>query len=118
MSAAAGSFRASPAFDRSDMYEAIAKVDNEPMAARASRIRLLLLPMALPIADEAARSDIELYAPEVKRDGLIWYDTAPEALAAKFGDPFMTESIPRNLQYLKLRGLVRLHPDAPHLVRF
>lgn len=112
------SFRADPVYDRGPMHRDAVRDDQWAVVRGPAAIDANVLTLALLIADEAARSDIEIYAPEVACDGRTWYDTSIEALQAKYVDPSMTESIPRSLRYLELRGKVTRNVAARHLVRF
>ena len=67
--------------------------------------------LALEIADEAARSDVEVYCYETSADGHRWYDTAS-------APPEDVEWVGRALRYLDLRKLMIRHPDHPQLVRW
>lgn len=79
--------------------------------------RLLL--HALPIADEAARSDIECACRvAAASDGLQWYEVGTVA------DPDDRAAVMRACRYLLLRGdhahgyTVHYHPDRGDLIRF
>lgn len=83
------------------------------LAREASRV----ITLGFEIADDAARSEIEVYAPERIISGRRWYDVSPAALAAT-DDPLFVEDIPRSVEYLGLRGLLLRHPDNTYLVGF
>lgn len=69
--------------------------------------------LAFQLADESARSDIEVYCVEERdQHGASWYDTR------KVIDGFDRRFIDRALQYLDLRGGMRRHSKKPHLVTF
>lgn len=71
--------------------------------------------LAVQLADEYARADIECWCSHERMGYLTWYDTASAGrrLGPEFG-----ESIATALRYLRLRGRVVEHPAQAHLVRF
>lgn len=78
-----------------------------------------IIALAIPCADDAFRSDIELHCAYVAAEGQPgqpgyrhWYDTS------RIDSVCPTEDIATALQYLELRGLVYHHPQAPHVVTF
>lgn len=67
--------------------------------------------LALELADETARSDVEVYCGEYQLSGQRWYDTTS-------APPEDVEWVERALRYLDLRGLLIRHTQRPHLVRW
>lgn len=70
--------------------------------------------LAIEIADEAARCDIESHCRVAEADGATWYTTA--------GHPDMDEydwvCVRRAARYLEERGRLERHGEIEHLVRF
>lgn len=80
---------------------------------RAERMGATLR-LAVEIADECARSDIETMCPFQSIRGLDWYD-----LNGMFDDDDATRRlIDKAARYLRMRGRLVQHPTAEHLVRF
>jgi hypothetical protein len=71
---------------------------------------------AIAIADDCARSDIEMFCPLERVDGLDWFDLH------RIGDDFngsVKRMVQRSLRYLRLRGQKLIeHESRPGLVRF
>lgn len=90
-----------------------AQETHELAQARADRLGETIR-LAFAIADDHARSDIEVYCKCLPFGQLDWYDTG-----AIDGDaPEVRKGIDDALRYLLLRGLVVLHPVQARLVRF
>lgn len=89
--------------------EAACREDSFSNAMHLFQGTMVVSGLAYYIADEAARSDIELYTVEV---GDHWFDTNQ----VRYG--LERQFIDRAMQYLELRGSMRRHPDQPHLVTF
>lgn len=70
------------------------------------------LRLAIQIADESARADIECECRCERERPHSWYDTRWD------GDPEFGAMLDRSLRYLRLRGRVVTHPTQSHLVRF
>jgi hypothetical protein len=71
-----------------------------------------LIKLALQIADECARSDIETECNARDIDGHRWYDTQDiDADTAHLG------WVARAANYLRMRGQLETHPTSTHLVR-
>jgi len=68
------------------------------------------LALALEIADEAARTDIELRAPRVQWISPRHYDLARV-------DPIFRAYTDKAARHLDGRGLLERDPDRPHIVR-
>jgi hypothetical protein len=69
--------------------------------------------LATELADDAARSELELYCASVRLgNGFYWYDTTRPIGAGIPAD------IARARRYLELRGHVIVHPQQHDLVRF
>jgi hypothetical protein len=75
-----------------------------------------LVQLAIDIADETSRSDIELDCPGVRHHGADWYDTTQPPNVGPDEHKFITRAV----HYLNARNceLILHHPDEPHLVRF
>lgn len=77
--------------------------------------------LAIQIADDTARSDIEIYAKTYEDDGLKYFDvTRLSSDDAPIGD---MGRINRALEYIRVRGdvfpwLMKRHIAAPYLVQF
>lgn len=70
--------------------------------------------LALQIADDAARCDVESYCTKFQLRWRVWYDTEvlrPEGIEVEQG-------VERAVRYLDLRGALQRHPQQAHLVRF
>jgi hypothetical protein len=70
--------------------------------------------LAAEIADDCARSDIEMYCAEQRLGARIWYDTRQFVLEGAE----IESGVARALQYLDLAGGMVRHPVQTHLVRF
>jgi len=68
------------------------------------------LELALEIADEAARADIELYTPRVPMISPKHYD--PSRV-----DPMWRPYTDKAVRYLDARGLLEREPEQPNVVR-
>ncbi len=71
--------------------------------------------LAMQIADAAARTDIECHCVQMSMGNATWYDTAT------FPDDDDTDAcdyVATAVRYLRLRGLILVHPTQPALVRF
>jgi hypothetical protein len=73
------------------------------------------LRLALEIADEAARSDIESFCAQHGAEGHTWWYTRG---AVNAPDSFETRTVERAVRYLDLRELIHRHGTVPVLVRF
>jgi hypothetical protein len=74
------------------------------------------LHLALEIADEAARSDIESLCPSHSDGGhLWWFARSP---LGEHADPYHVRTIERAVTYLDGRDLLVRHATVPALVRF
>lgn len=73
-----------------------------------------VMQLAVEIADEAARCEIESYCIGTKMGLLNWYDT--DDLCSD--TPEVADGIDKALRYLKLREQIILHPHHAHFVRF
>jgi hypothetical protein len=71
------------------------------------------LRLALCIADDSARADIECECDQVRLDGVTWYDTRD----AGKGDALAGEIVDNAVRFLHLRGRLVKHPTDGHLVR-
>lgn len=82
------------------------------------------LALALELADEGARSDIECEALGVSSNGHDWYDlSAPPCNYTKDDPAYCRHLLRRADRYFQLRGdtpgfKVHRHPAFPHLIRF
>ena len=70
--------------------------------------------LAKDLADESARSEIEVYCRTERVDGHEWYDTSAEIVDAQE----VRAGVDQALRYLDLRGTMQRHPTQPVLVRF
>jgi hypothetical protein len=71
--------------------------------------------LAMAIADDAARCEIEVYCHARAMAGsYTWWDT----LAPTTDEPIVAQDIARALAYLQRREIVVRHPVQAHLVRF
>lgn len=75
------------------------------------------LRLALEIADEAARADIESTCPSHADEGhMWWYTRAP--IGENAVDPYDVRALERAVTYLDLRELIVRHVAVPVLIRF
>jgi hypothetical protein len=65
---------------------------------------------ALEIADDGARSTVEIEFVDLLIGDMRWYDT-------KTADPDNAEWITQAVRYLEARGLIERRPGEEHLVR-
>lgn len=109
---------------------AVTPCDNRTPARPAPPTRessMRALNLALSIADDAVRSDIEAYSVPWMDGGHVWNDTSkvPEDMRRHADDRQLArDMIERSLDYIGLRNpdgmpwrFIR-HPDRPELVRF
>ena len=81
--------------------------------------------LAIAIADEAARVDVEIWSCLVDLDGVRYFDTTRvPADGFKHDDALELGMVARAVKYIEERGdalpffRMQRHIDAPHLVRF
>ncbi len=94
-------------------------IDKLPLPVMHSHPAITVL--ALRIADEAARSDVEVNCTRMYLVGQVsptkrdWWDTTAEHLAR---DPNLTDTVARSVAYLEMRELIERHAEFSGLVRF
>lgn len=83
-----------------------------------------LIHLAIGIADDTARSDVESFAYWIERDGVLYLDTTKVADDGLVHDVEQELAwVHRAVQYIERRGdalpyRMQRHIDAPHLVCF
>lgn len=70
--------------------------------------------MAMTIADDAARSDIEYYCPSIPVEDWTFWDTSKPNVS----DALSLQRLFNAVNYLTLRGHIAQHATAPSLIRF
>lgn len=96
----------------------------ENLANRERSMQVLNL--ALTVADDAVRDEIEDLAAASELDGVAWYDTrcAPYDVRHPDDRAYCLERVQRALKYIGLRDagsapwMFHRHPQHAHLVRF
>ena len=70
--------------------------------------------LAMTIADDAARTDIEYYCPSIPFEDWTFWNTA----SSNATDALSLQRLANAVTYLNLRGRIAQHPTAPSLIRF